>query len=92
MNYGRIAVLPITGHDSTTDLLPGYNGFLRNGWYIENYTGNLPVILEHGLIGAAGDGLISAAARADFAGPRPLWWRARDTRTGCTSWAGRRSP
>ena len=42
--------------------------FLRNGWYIENYTGNLPVILEHGLIGAAGDGLISAAARADFAG------------------------
>lgn len=41
--------------------------FLRNGWYIENYTGNLPVILEHGLIGAAGDGRISAAARADFA-------------------------
>ena len=41
--------------------------FLRNGWYIENYTGNLPVILDHGLIGAAGDGLISAAARADFA-------------------------
>ena len=28
--------------------------FLRNGWYIENYTASLPVILEHGLIGAAG--------------------------------------
>jgi NAD(P)H dehydrogenase (quinone) len=41
--------------------------FLRNGWYIENYTATLPVILEHGLIGAAGDGLISAAARADLA-------------------------
>ncbi len=41
--------------------------FLRNGWYIENYTASLPVILEHGLIGAAGDGLISAAARADYA-------------------------
>ena len=41
--------------------------FLRNGWYIENYTGNLPAILEHGLIGAAGDGLISGAARADLA-------------------------
>ena len=41
--------------------------FLRNSWYIENYTANLPVILEHGLIGAAGDGLISAAARADYA-------------------------
>jgi NAD(P)H dehydrogenase (quinone) len=41
--------------------------FLRNGWYIENYTAALPSILEHGLIGAAGDGLISGAARADLA-------------------------
>jgi NAD(P)H dehydrogenase (quinone) len=41
--------------------------FLRNGWYVENYTAQLPVILEHGLIGAAGDGLISGAARRDLA-------------------------
>ena len=41
--------------------------FLRNGWYIENYTATLPVILERGLLGAAGDGLISGAARADLA-------------------------
>jgi NAD(P)H dehydrogenase (quinone) len=41
--------------------------FLRNGWYIENYTDRLPVFLEHGLIGAAGDGLISVATRADLA-------------------------
>ena len=41
--------------------------FLRNGWYLENYTRQLPVILEHGLIGAAGDGRISAAARGDLA-------------------------
>jgi len=41
--------------------------FLRNGWQVENYTRQLPVILEHGLIGAAGDGRISAAARADLA-------------------------
>jgi NAD(P)H dehydrogenase (quinone) len=41
--------------------------FLRNGWYIENYTRMLPALLEHGLIGAAGEGLISAAARADLA-------------------------
>jgi NAD(P)H dehydrogenase (quinone) len=40
---------------------------LRNGWYVENYTRQLPVILAHGLIGAAGDGRISAAARADLA-------------------------
>jgi NAD(P)H dehydrogenase (quinone) len=41
--------------------------FLRNGWYVENYTGRLPVMLEHGLIGAAGAGRISAATRADLA-------------------------
>jgi NAD(P)H dehydrogenase (quinone) len=41
--------------------------FLRNGWYLENYTAQLPVALEHGLIGAAGDGRISAATRADLA-------------------------
>ena len=41
--------------------------FLRNSWYLENYTGQLPVVLEHGLIGAAGDGRISAATRADLA-------------------------
>ena len=40
---------------------------LRNGWYFENYTAQVPVHLEHGVIGAAGDGRISAAARADFA-------------------------
>ncbi len=42
--------------------------FLRNSWYFENYTGQLPTYLEHGVVlGAAGDGRVSAAARADFA-------------------------
>ncbi len=41
---------------------------LRNGWYIENYTGQIPVTLEHGaVLGAAGEGRVSAATRADFA-------------------------
>src|ERR1700684_2184733 len=30
--------------------------FLRNSWYLENYTGQLPVALEHRLIGGARDG------------------------------------
>ena len=38
---------------------------LRNGWYLENY--NVPQAIEHGLFGAAGDGRIAAATRADFA-------------------------
>ena len=42
--------------------------FLRNGWYFENYTAQIPTYLEHGaVLGAAGDGRISGAARADFA-------------------------
>ncbi|WBB56336.1 SDR family oxidoreductase [Verrucosispora sp. WMMD573] len=41
--------------------------FLRNSWYLENYLPQLPAYLEHGVAGAAGDGLISAATRADFA-------------------------
>ncbi|MER5455582.1 SDR family oxidoreductase [Micromonospora sp. NPDC002389] len=41
--------------------------FMRNGWYLENYLPQLPTYLELGVAGAAGDGRISAAARADFA-------------------------
>jgi NAD(P)H dehydrogenase (quinone) len=41
---------------------------LRNSWYIENYTAQLPAILERGsLVGSAGDGRVSAATRADYA-------------------------
>lgn len=42
--------------------------FLRNSWYIENYSGQLSTYTEHGtVLGAAGDGQVSAATRADFA-------------------------
>ena len=41
--------------------------FLRNSWYLENYLPQIPTYLEHGVAGAAGDGRISAATRADFA-------------------------
>jgi len=40
---------------------------LRNGWYLENYTAQLSTYLEHGIVGAAGDGRIAAATRADLA-------------------------
>jgi NAD(P)H dehydrogenase (quinone) len=41
--------------------------FLRNSWYFENYLPQIPTYLEHGVVGAAGDGRISGAARADYA-------------------------
>jgi NAD(P)H dehydrogenase (quinone) len=42
--------------------------FLRNSWYFENYTVQIPSYRQQGAItGAAGNGRISAAARADYA-------------------------
>jgi len=41
--------------------------FLRNGWYLENYTDQLPTYLEHGVAGSAGEGRVSPATRADLA-------------------------
>jgi NAD(P)H dehydrogenase (quinone) len=43
------------------------HALLRNCWYLENYTGQLPVYLEHGIVGAAGAGKASAAMRAEYA-------------------------
>jgi NAD(P)H dehydrogenase (quinone) len=41
---------------------------LRNGWYTENYTAWLPgAVQAGGLIGAAGEGRLSTATRADYA-------------------------
>ncbi len=41
---------------------------LRNSWYVENYTAQVPAILQRGsLAGSAGDGRVSAATRADYA-------------------------
>ncbi|MCY0945205.1 SDR family oxidoreductase [Streptomyces antarcticus] len=42
--------------------------FLRNGWYHENYTAQLPAALERGtVIASAGGGRVASAARADYA-------------------------
>jgi NAD(P)H dehydrogenase (quinone) len=41
---------------------------LRNGWYTENYTGNVATAIAHGaVLGSARDGRIASAARADYA-------------------------
>jgi NAD(P)H dehydrogenase (quinone) len=42
--------------------------FLRNGWYFENYTSQIPTYLELGAVfGSAGDGAISGASRSELA-------------------------
>ena len=41
---------------------------LRNGWYTENYVGSASAAVAHGaVLGAAQDGRIASAARADYA-------------------------
>ncbi len=58
-------------HVETEDLLNDLNistTILRNGWYSENYMMGLPSIIEHSaVIGCAGDGKLSTAARVDYA-------------------------
>jgi len=67
-----VSALPIAEeHRATEKLLRASkvpSVLLRNGWYIENYTERLAMNLARGaFFGAARDGQIAAAARADFA-------------------------
>ena len=63
--------LPIAGEHSGTEQALAESGIphvvLRNGWYTENYTDQLATYLEHGIVGSAGSGRVSAATRADYA-------------------------
>jgi NAD(P)H dehydrogenase (quinone) len=64
-------LLVMKDHRATEQLLAEAripHALLRNSWYLENYTGQLPVYLERGIVGAAGAGKVSAAMRADYAG------------------------
>lgn len=41
---------------------------LRNGWYNENYSGNVGLVLKAGaVLGSAGEGRVASASRADYA-------------------------
>jgi len=67
-----ITTLPMADEHRETEELLRNSGvpyvLLRNGWYIENYTERLAMPLATGaFVGAAGDGRIAAAARADYA-------------------------
>lgn len=67
-----ISAIPLAAEHRATEEYIKDSGlpyvFLRNNWYLENYTGNLAPALEHRvLLGSAGNGRIAAATRADFA-------------------------
>lgn len=63
---------PLAGEHEATEAALRASGIafslLRNGWYTENYTGQLGQYLERGeVVGATAGRKISAAPRADFA-------------------------
>lgn len=64
--------LPLAPEHRETEAMLKASGLnvviLRNGWYTENYLGSVGAALEHGAtIGAAGEGKVASATRADFA-------------------------
>jgi NAD(P)H dehydrogenase (quinone) len=64
--------MKLAGEHKATEAILRESGvpfvLLRNGWYLENYTEQLPGTLAQGAIaGSAGDGKVSGAARADYA-------------------------
>jgi NAD(P)H dehydrogenase (quinone) len=71
VNAGTTTIRLAADHQATEQLLRDSGVpyvLLRNSWYHENYTARLPAFLAQGAIpGSAGDGRISAAARADYA-------------------------
>lgn len=57
--------------------------FLRNGWYTENYTGNVAAALQHGaVLGSAKSGRISSASRRDFAAAAAAVLASRENQAG----------
>ncbi len=58
---------------------------LRNGWYTENYMASLPAALAHdAVLGAAGEGRIASAARADYAAAAAAVLTSREDQAGRT--------
>ncbi len=71
LNAETSAMILAQEHQATEALLKDSgiaHAVLRNGWYIENYEGTVAAALAHGAVmGASGEGRISAAGRTDYA-------------------------
>jgi NAD(P)H dehydrogenase (quinone) len=82
VGVGLVAYTSIVRADSSTLLLAAEHRatenmlraaqlpfvFLRHSWYMENYTGQMPVYLDQGaILGCADEGRVSAATHADLA-------------------------
>jgi NAD(P)H dehydrogenase (quinone) len=63
------SMLLMADHRTTEEILAASGletTILRNGWYVENYTPQVPTYLEHGMVGSDGEGKVSLALRAEL--------------------------
>ncbi len=69
--HADTSTLPLAAEHLATEQVLAESGgphvVLRNSWYTENFTSQLATYLEHGIVGSAGTGRVSAATRADLA-------------------------
>ncbi|WP_030484689.1 SDR family oxidoreductase [Nocardioides aequoreus] len=69
--YAATTSLLLAGEHAATEAALHETGLplalLRNAWYVENYTAQLPTYREHGMVGAAGEGRVSVALRREYA-------------------------
>ena len=88
LHAGRSPLAVAEDHRQTEALLAASGlptVLLRNGWYTENYMASLPAALAHGaLLGAAGEGRIASAARADYAAAAAAVLTSADDQGGRT--------
>ena len=86
MRADRSDLILAAEHRATEQLLAASglpHALLRNSWYLENYTGQVASALDQGVVlGAAGDGRVSAATRADFADAAAVVLAGRGPRGG----------
>jgi len=85
--HGDASALPLKAEHVATEEYLRASGLpfvlLRNGWYIENYNDFIQPSLQHGaLFGAAAEGRIAAAARADYAEAAALVIAEGETHAG----------
>ncbi|MEO8562701.1 MAG: SDR family oxidoreductase [bacterium] len=70
--HADVSTIDLAGEHRETEAALAASGIpytlLRNGWYTENFSASIQGAVAHGaLVGSAGDGRISSAARADYA-------------------------
>jgi NAD(P)H dehydrogenase (quinone) len=87
--HADISPLALAAEHRETEALIRASGlpfvFLRNGWYTENYTGNVAAAVQHGaVLGSARHGRISSAARADYAAAAAAVLSSRESQAGKT--------